>query len=70
MAKIPALFPEGFCPLLRWDSGGLSIIRKRKARVGIPPGFLDARFFPDLVALPGSVDFPPEINSKLYGLAF
>jgi hypothetical protein len=44
--------------------------RKRKARVGFPPGILDARFFPTLSALPCSVDFPPEINFEALWLGF
>jgi hypothetical protein len=50
------------------------LMGKRKARFGYPPGSLKARFFQSHLALPGSLDFPPEINrtlsARLLGLEF
>ncbi len=42
----------------------------RKARVGSPPGFLNARFFPALLLSLCSADFPPEIRSESFGSAW
>ena len=35
---------------------------KEKARIGYPPGSLNARFFSGLSLLPWSLDFPPDLN--------
>ena len=37
---------------------------QKKARLGNPPGSHKARFLRNHLALPDSVDFPPEINGE------
>ncbi len=56
--------PEGSRPRtwapIRQETAG-----KEKARFGYPPRSLKARFFQSHWALPGPLDFPPEIKDEL-----
>nr|MDP0503593.1 hypothetical protein [Verrucomicrobiota bacterium JB025] len=40
---------------------------KRKARIGFPPGFHNARFFPNQRTCHELVDFPPDIETSCVG---